>query len=305
MTVIYGVTALMSFILLIMSYKRIREQEIWIFLVQIAVFVVNLGYFMLASSRTLEGALMSNRVAYLGSVFLPLCMLVTILRVCEIHYNRRFLLGLILISMTVFSVAASGGWLDVYYRTVSLTFVNGSAKLVKEYGPLHNLYYVYLFTYFGFMVGVIFYSAQKKNGTSDKVAIFLAAMVLGNVGIWFIEQLINTDFEFLSVSYLITEILLILLYSMLQDGTLVVHETAVVMENRSSEAAEQFSGQSRAEEMLTAREAEVLALILQDKRRKDIAEELQVSENTVKKHTSHIFAKLEVSNRKELFQKLK
>ena len=50
---------------------------------------------------------------------------------------------------------------------------------------------------------------------------------------------------------------------------------------------------------------EVLQLIMEHKKRKDIAEILHVSENTVKKHTSHIYIKLDVTCRKELFEKLK
>lgn len=46
-----------------------------------------------------------------------------------------------------------------------------------------------------------------------------------------------------------------------------------------------------------------MILIMDNKKRKDIAEELGITENTVKKHTSHIFAKLGVSSRKELFAK--
>jgi DNA-binding CsgD family transcriptional regulator len=44
--------------------------------------------------------------------------------------------------------------------------------------------------------------------------------------------------------------------------------------------------------------------MLQDKKRKDIADELSVTGHTIKKHTAHIFAKLEVTNRKELHEKL-
>ena len=50
---------------------------------------------------------------------------------------------------------------------------------------------------------------------------------------------------------------------------------------------------------------DVLLLILEDKKRKDIAFDLNISENTVKRHVSHIFSKLEVINRKELFEKVK
>lgn len=56
-------------------------------------------------------------------------------------------------------------------------------------------------------------------------------------------------------------------------------------------------------EKLSVREMEVLLLIMDNKKRKNIAEELEITENTVKKHTSHIFSKLGVSSRKELFAK--
>ena len=57
-------------------------------------------------------------------------------------------------------------------------------------------------------------------------------------------------------------------------------------------------------EKLSAREKEVLIRMLEDKKRKEIAEELCITENTVKKHVSSIFSKLEVANRNELFAKV-
>ena len=55
---------------------------------------------------------------------------------------------------------------------------------------------------------------------------------------------------------------------------------------------------------LTAREQDVLRAILADKKRKEIAAELYVTEHTVKKHTANIFSKLEVSSRSELFARV-
>lgn len=52
---------------------------------------------------------------------------------------------------------------------------------------------------------------------------------------------------------------------------------------------------------LTAREAEVGRLIVcKNSTNKDIAEELYISEYTVKKHVSHIFEKLEISSRMQI-----
>ncbi len=52
---------------------------------------------------------------------------------------------------------------------------------------------------------------------------------------------------------------------------------------------------------LTPREKEVLELLLQGKQRNEIATTLYVSENTVKKNISGIYAKLKVTSRTELF----
>ena len=55
---------------------------------------------------------------------------------------------------------------------------------------------------------------------------------------------------------------------------------------------------------LTTREIEVFKELLADRKRKDIAEILCVTENTVKKHTSHIFMKLDVTSRAEIINKI-
>ena len=58
-------------------------------------------------------------------------------------------------------------------------------------------------------------------------------------------------------------------------------------------------------EKLSGRELDVFERMMEDKKRKEIAEELCITENTVKKHITNIFAKLNISNRSELFEKLR
>ena len=57
-------------------------------------------------------------------------------------------------------------------------------------------------------------------------------------------------------------------------------------------------------EQLTEREKEVLVSILKGRRRMETANELFVSESTVKKHSRAIYAKFGVKNRFELLSKL-
>lgn len=62
---------------------------------------------------------------------------------------------------------------------------------------------------------------------------------------------------------------------------------------------EQFFSQME-EAGLSAREQEVAWLIYRGYSNRQIAEELYISEMTVKKHASHIYEKLQISGRKEL-----
>lgn len=339
MTGIYGIVAFIALLLMFGYQKLIKKKELCLSYIYFAVFTVNAGYFLLSISRTLKGALNANRLVYLASVFLPLAMLVTIMNICQITYKRKHLAVLIFAGIVVFGLAASGGYLDIYYKNVILEFRNGAAILLKEYGPFHSFYGMYLLSYFVAMIGFILYAMKKKKRVPYKIAVFVLVIVLGNLSTWLVEQFIAVEFEFLSISYVLTEGLLLVFYAIMEENSLqkVVYEqkSSVISEeqnnfeeeleksdeeiddelsadsskkqNKREEVLSQvkqrmIAGKPEELERLSVREMEVLLLILDNKKRKSIAEELEVTENTVKKHTSHIFSKLGVTNRKELFE---
>ena len=71
----YGIIAIISLSMVgicVLADKKRDEWLIWLF---VSVAVCNLGYFMLSVSKELDAALNSNRIAYLGSVFLPFFLL--------------------------------------------------------------------------------------------------------------------------------------------------------------------------------------------------------------------------------------
>jgi len=109
---------------------------------------------MLSVSKSLGSALNSNRLSYLGSVFLPFFLLMMVLRFCGIKRPKPLMITLVTIGIVMLGVTTSSGILPIYYRTVEIEIVNGATKLVREYGPLHLLYYVYLIGYMLSMVGL-------------------------------------------------------------------------------------------------------------------------------------------------------
>ena len=304
-SIIYGLIALLSLLLASGYLVLVREKENWLFWLYFSVFIANLGYFTLAISKALEEALLANRLGYLGSVFLPLCMLMTLIKVCKLQISKTMTNILIGCSLVVFLITATQGYIDLYYKEVSLTFVDEVATLNKVYGPLHKIYYVYLFLYFSAMIGTIILAVMKKKIPSYAHAGVLAVVVLFNILIWLVEQFVKTKFEFLSVSYVMSSLLLLFLYSMIQDYDILIEQIRNEEKNEPVFDYEKLQKELPEMSILSNREMEVFQMLLTDKKRKEIADELCITENTVKKHTSNIFVKLDVSSRAELLDKIK
>ena len=186
LAIIYGVAAGISFLLLAVCFLLVRQKKRWFMLLFSSVLVVNIGYTCLAVSSCLEMALMANRISYLGSVFLPFSMLMIILDVTNTPYKKWLPCSLLGVAAVIFLIAASPGILSIYYKDVSFTVVNGVSTLVKTYGPLHPVYFVYLMGYFSSMVAIILRASVKKTVDTTSHAVILAGAVLSTLafGLW-------------------------------------------------------------------------------------------------------------------------
>ncbi len=315
-SVIYGATTLFSFLLLVGYFTLIRKKSVWFYLLFTSVLVVNLGYLWLALSTELSWALHANRVAYLGSVFLPFSMFMIISDFCKLKKPVYVNYILLSVSILVFLVAASPGYLDIYYKSVSLETVNGVSMLVKEYGPWHSIYLFYRVLYFVGMISIIIYSAIRKKMSSAAYPIIMLIAVFCNICVWLLEQLVKIDFEFLSVSYIVTELFLIAVHLMIQDtekmkatalpDPIPTAEANPAEENVTEEAEDLISDTDDFEtrvQSLTPTETRVYCLYVEGKGTKEIMQILNIKENTLKYHNKNIYGKLGVSSRKELLAK--
>lgn len=292
MSIAYGITASVAILLLVGYLVLVQKKQPWMLFLFCCVPVVNLGYLLLSLAQTKEFALFANGVAYFGSVFLSLCMFMVILRLCGYAYPRALPLSLLGVALVMFGVVCSP-W---YYDVAATTFTVGEG-LDKVYGPLHNVYGLYLVGYFVAMVVAIFRSTRKKMAVSHKHATLMVAIVCGNLVFWLVEKFITWEFEFLAVSYLFSEVMLLGLFWMMQDyvhiSTLAQPDKAALVMSRLPEGV-----------TLHPREEEVLRAILENKKRREIADTLNLSENTVKTYTRNLYKKLGVANREELNQLL-
>ncbi len=306
MTTAYSVIFALSLLLPVGYYLFVRktQNEPWLFVLNLSVCVVNLGYLLLSLSQTVDCALTANKIAYLGQVFVPLCMFMIISGLCGFAYKKWVKYVLIGAAMLMFALVLTTGHLDWYYKSVTLIQADGAAKLVKVYGFLHPVNLVYVLSYFVAMFVVIGVSLKKRKGQSQKLVGLMFAVVIGNIGMWIVEKLITWNFEFLSVSYLMSEFVFFFAYWMLQDYVHIsdVPPTSIVLVDSMTGAQKLQSVLKNLPEQvtLTSKEKEVLELVLEGKSRKEIAALLHVSENTVKTHLTHLYEKCNVSGREEL-----
>ena len=313
----YGVIFLLSILLLPLYFGFVqkKQSEPWLLVLFISVSVVNLGYSMIAFSKTVAFALLANKIAYLGQVVMPLCMFMLISRLCGYRYGRWVTAVLIAAAALMLAAVCTTGYLDWYYTSASIESVKGATVLRKEYGVLHPTNLIYVISYFVAMLAVLCVSLGRRKGASQKQACIMLAIVVGNIGLWCIQKIIPWEFELLAAIYPISAFAFLCVWLMLQDyvhkrdlpeytraererlGTRI---TALTMEEKLSKVlATLCEG-----ETLGIREREILELILANEKRREIAETLHLSENTVKTYTRSLYSKLGVSCREQLYSLL-
>jgi len=314
MTYVYGAVAVLSVLLLIGYLLLEKKKERNFLFLTTCVAAVNCGYFLLATASSLPMAMFANGVSYFGAAYSMLAMLFIISDVCQMKKRKAVRLVLIGISTSSFLLAASGDLFGLYYRSVSIAEINGMTRLIKDYGPLHILYTIYLLSYVVIMIAVIWYARKKDRLTSPKYTMLLLVAVLLNIGVWAVEQAIAIDFEFLSVSYNVTEVILLLIYGMLRDygimqpgGTVVSVQMLTQLNSRQINPAalppsmeDMFQRFVEKVRTLSVTERRILDYYIEGHDTVDIPNLAFISIHTVKKHNHNIYQKLDIASRDEL-----
>ena len=193
-SIIYKISAIIAFLLFIAFHFGVKNKDKWFYLLFGSVCVVNVGYYLLSISTTLNQALLFNSLSYLGSVFLPLSMLMVIMNVTNMKSKKFLKYILVVIAILMFVLTASPSFSNLYYESVSIESINGMTMLNKVYGKLHCMYLFYLVAYFAAMLAVITYSIVKKKISSSIHASSILFAVLVNICVWAIEQVVKIDF---------------------------------------------------------------------------------------------------------------
>ena len=174
-----------------------------------SIVLADFGHLFLALSTTIEGAVVANKVCYLGSCFLPLFLFLLVCRLCSFKVANWVKLLLFMYSTLVFALSCTVGFSDIFYESVRYVVLNGFGSYMPTYGPAHMLWNALLYSYVVANVVVIIVAAKKKRNVSYKTLIAIAALTVVSIGAFLVARNMENDTLIMPLVYLIDEFVLL------------------------------------------------------------------------------------------------
>lgn len=166
--------------------------NVFITLSFIIVDVMTYGYWRVGLSQSVNEAILAQTVIYLGCSFVALLIMFSIFDICNLKVNKIFRFSCFALSVVVFASSLTIGYFPIFYKSVSLSERAGATVMIKDYGPMHTVYYISLGVYFLVALGALLYSWKKKKGISQKNAILLLVCFFVCIAAFAIGRIIGT-----------------------------------------------------------------------------------------------------------------
>lgn len=202
--VMFAVLAVLSVICLILvANSEGRDKSLFLILTAI-VALSNMGSLWLAISSTVEEALLANTLVYITGCFGQMLIFFIVCDLCKIKMPSVVKNVMAFFSTTVFLLACTVRYTDIYYKSYWMESYKGVTILKKEYGPIHNIYNILLVSYMIAIFAVVIYAIINKKFVSRKYLIALFVSQAVNVIAYMVQRaVIKTPIEYTPVFFTI------------------------------------------------------------------------------------------------------
>ena len=195
--------------LAVLSLRFQNQRNNYVYYSFYAILVANFGHWLLGFSETVEGAIIANKVNYLGGSFLPMFMFFALLKVCKMTIPKWLHLTLILMSFTICALAMTVGYFPAYYKTVEYVVQEGVGNYVATYGWAHGLFNAFLVSYVILDIWIIVRAIMHQKMVSLKN---IAAMIIGEIATilsFFLARYLGSDMLIMPFIYVMDQVLLL------------------------------------------------------------------------------------------------
>lgn len=200
------ILAIIEFILLLTGVRRKSTKTLLFYVILL---VCNLGYYSVSISQSLEEAILANKIVYVGSIFMPYIMLLTIAEFCKTKLPHWLVIVLFCFTMIVMMMAFTVGFSDMYYKEVWITHYKsifsrrGVTVLHKLYGPMHAFFPALMIGELGLSVAVVWRALKGENRVSKQNAITLLTMFGVALTVYILQSVFKSRFDYMSYIYVI------------------------------------------------------------------------------------------------------
>ncbi len=172
--------------------------------------IINLGYLKVATAVNIYEALLANGISYLDGCFLELVFFLYLMNFCKLRQPKLLTAVLLTIGSVVFFFSINTAANHLLYTSAELKSMDGVSYLVKEYGPVHTVYYVMIAIYLLVNLSVIIFSFTRKNVSKINAALLLAIYLIIIVA-FLAGKSFHPAFELLPASYTLSQILFLVI----------------------------------------------------------------------------------------------
>ena len=158
-----------------------------------SVFIACLGHLLLALSENLDQAIMSVKMIYVGSIFLPLFTFDACLSICKLRISPWCHHILTLAVFVVFGFTQTIGFNELYYKSMKIIHENGYTNYVATYGIGHDIFNFLMGGFVVINVGLIIYAFAKKKSVSFKSLLALSSIEAVSIFSFFTSRVLESD----------------------------------------------------------------------------------------------------------------
>ena len=170
-----------------------------------------LGHFLYSVSENLREAVIAQKMIYLGSSYLQLFMVFSILNLCQIEVKNWVRTALFTVCSAAFAGALTIGYTDQFYRNISFALPEGISVLSRDYGWMHTAYYAVVILLFALGFAVICYSWLKKRQVPRIIILLLVIPYVLVLVSYFVGRSVYGRMDLMPLGYLLAQIMYIII----------------------------------------------------------------------------------------------
>ena len=210
--IFYVANLIFSVLLTILYISRwTKSYNTNITIIFILIPIANIGSVLMEMSTTLEGAMMANRISYIGGCYLSFFIISSIFDVCELHISR-WIRGSIFAHCTLlYALAFTAKEGSLFYKHISFSIVDGKPVLEKVYGPLHTFFVVSVIAYAIVSFVAILYTGMQKKKVSNHMLRLLYIPQLISLISYLVNKRFGMEIELLYFGYTLALIVFLLI----------------------------------------------------------------------------------------------